>query len=186
MALNRWQFFGVFLRDWRVASVTPTSRRAVVRLCRAVDFALPQTVVELGPGSGAFTRYLLSRLPAGSRVVAIEQNAHFAAALRSSITDPRLTVVEGSAEHLRELLSSHGVRSADVVLSGIPFSVFSRPRQQEILRQVAEVLAPAGVLLAYQFSSQLAAVLPAVFPRRDHFRLWWNIPPLHCFVARLR
>lgn len=177
------EFFQIFLRDPIVAALLPTTAAAVRRICQAVNCARPQIVVELGPGNGVFTRYLLERLPAGSRVVAIERNATFAARL-GRIADPRLTVVNDTAEHLEWILSVHGVTPVDVVLSGIPFSLMSEAARRSIIRQVAAALALRGCFIVYQFRSQVGVYLDEAFPVVRRARVWANLPPLVMFTAR--
>ncbi|TSC77320.1 MAG: hypothetical protein G01um101431_503 [Parcubacteria group bacterium Gr01-1014_31] len=179
---SRWQFFRTFLRDGKIASVVPTSPRAVVQVCRPLDFSRPLNVVELGPGNGAFTRYLLSQMTADSRVLAVDLNPTFVATL-NAWHDPRLTVVQDSAEHLSELLSARGFPPADAAISGIPFSFFPGHRQEAIMRQVAAALKPGGVFIVYQFSPQVGAHLRVVFPRVVARRVWPNLPPLSVYEA---
>src|SRR5206468_2899992 len=69
----RWRFVEAFLRDpLAVGSCWPSS----ATLCRAVvdhcDFQPGDTVVELGPGTGAFTELLLERLEGRGRLLAVE------------------------------------------------------------------------------------------------------------------
>ncbi len=182
---SRWQFLAAFLRDPWVASVAPTSSAAVRRICQPIDFSRTLTIVELGPGNGAFTRYVCSRLSAASRLLAIERNPQFAAELQS-IPDRRLTVVNDSAERLSEIVAREHVPAADAVISGIPFSFFASDRQEHIMRQVASNLKPGGRFIIYQFSSHVGSHLRTVFPRVRQFRIWRNLPPLVVYAASPR
>lgn len=56
-------------------------------------------VLEIDPGAGHFTRLFLAR---GAQVTALEPSPTFAHALRDTISDDRLTVVEGFTENLDE------------------------------------------------------------------------------------
>lgn len=179
---SNWQFLKTFFRDPRVASVRPTSPPAVARICQALDFFRPLTLIELGPGNGAFTHYLLSRMSRDSRLLAIELNQQFAAAFRA-INDARLTVANDSAERLTAIVTRENFPSADVVISGIPFSFFSGERQQAIMRQVKSALKPGGVFIVYQVSSQVGSHLRIVFSRVEQFRVWRNLPPLTVYYA---
>lgn len=177
-----WQFFKTFLRDRRIASVAPTTTAAVARICRPLDFTRPLTLIELGPGNGAFTRYLLSRCTADSRLLAVELNPTFAAAIRA-FNDARAAVANDSAERLSEIISARQFPPADAAISGIPFSFMSGERQQAVMRQVFHALKPGGVFIVYQISSQAGPHLRAVFPQVDQFRVWRNLPPLAVYHA---
>jgi len=178
-----WQFFKTFLRDRSIASVAPTSDAAVARICRPLDFLRPLTVIELGAGNGAFTRYLLSRLTPDSRLLAVELNPTFAGAIHS-LNDPRLAVANDTAERLSEIIAARHFPSADAAISGIPFSLMDGERQQAVMRQVFHALKPGGIFIVYQFSPQVGVHLRGVFSRIEQFRVWRTLPPLVVYYAR--
>ncbi len=75
-----------FLRAWitdpmRVASITPSSSALAALITSEIT---PETtpVVELGPGTGVFTRALLNRGVPAERLVLVERGADFADMLR--------------------------------------------------------------------------------------------------------
>ena len=75
-------------------------------------------VLEIGPGTGALTRYLVA---SGARVIAIELDANLAASLPARLgTPPNLTVVEGDARTLalRPLLGS---QASYKVVGNLPY-----------------------------------------------------------------
>jgi len=140
-------------------------------------------IVELGPGPGCFTRVLLDRLSPDSTLVLIETNAEFAAEL-GKVRDPRLRVIQGNAQNLREILARAGLQEADFILSGIPFSYFPDVAQLGLLNDIRSVLAPDGVFVAYQSTARLEKPLKRVFLRvRVEWQLF-HIPPLVVFEAR--
>src|SRR5262245_16672290 len=69
------RFLGAFMREpLTVGALWPSSKalaRAVVDGC---EFKPSATVVELGPGTGAFTKLLLDRLDARGRFIGVELN----------------------------------------------------------------------------------------------------------------
>lgn len=169
--------FRQFLRDPRIASVKSTSPYLVRRICRRLDLARARVVVEFGPGLGCFTRALLERLSPGAVLVLIESNPEFARRLHR-FREPRVRIVRGSAEQVAEILRALGLPKADVVLSGIPFSLFSEPRTLRLLEDVQEVLADGGTFVAYQSSARLEKCLKRVFGRVRVEREVFHIPPL--------
>lgn len=166
-----------FLRDRRIASVKATSPYLVRRICNRIDFSRPLVVVEYGPGLGCFTKELLERLSPDSRLILFETNPEFARRLRK-VRDPRLRVASGSAESAREVLEREGLDGADVVLSGIPFSMFPELPKMKLLRDTRAILGDDGIFLAYQASAHLEKYLKQVFPRVRVERELFHIPPL--------
>ena len=102
--MNQLFFLKNFLRDPRVASVVPTAEHAVKKICHGLDFARDLIVVEYGPGEGVFTRYLLSRLSLGSRLLVIDINPEFTTAL-ARIGDSRVQIILGDIRIADKLLA---------------------------------------------------------------------------------
>lgn len=179
-----------FVRDRHIGSITPTSQYAVEQICKKIDFPSTQTVIEYGPGRGVFTRYLLQKLPAHARVIAIEANQDFFLSLQAKLQDPRLTLIHGRAENVRDILAPLGIHQVDVVISGIPFSFFDQHLKDMIISNTKAVLKKDGQFIIYQFVvpspdnhrillHSLKSQLPLV---RKSVELL-NIPPLRVYEA---
>jgi len=134
-------------------------------------------VIELGPGIGGTTRAILRELPSTARLIAVELNPDFIQPLRA-IGDPRLTVHHGSAEDLPEVLEQHGLESAEVIFSGIPFSTIPAAVGQSILNCVWNTLAPGGRFVAYQLRSRVKQLARDLMGDPDEEFELLNIPPL--------
>jgi phosphatidylethanolamine/phosphatidyl-N-methylethanolamine N-methyltransferase len=170
------------IKDPRVASVSPTSLHSIEKMLKGVDFDKIDILVEYGPGDGVITRELLKRLKPDATLFAIEINEPFANDLAKS-KDERLIVIHGSAEDVHEVLSARGINEADMVLSGIPFSLIRYRTRIKIISATRTILKPTGTLLVYQASIQLNGLLKKFFNKVDIQYAWKNIPPLVIFRA---
>ena len=96
---SRLRFVESFLRDpLEVGSLWPSSSvlaRAVVDSC---EIKTGDTVVELGPGTGAFTALLSERLHGNGHLIAVEISRTNIAELHRHFPD--CEVIHDSAEHL--------------------------------------------------------------------------------------
>ncbi len=177
-----------FISDKYIASITPTSDFGVRKVCSKIDFSRCNLVVEFGPGTGVFTKYLLQKMEADSSLVLIERNANFARELRRKIRDPRAIVVNGCASRIIDSLAEIGKTAADYVISGIPFSFLTDNQKDRILRNSFAALHQGGKFLAYQTfyqsNNHLKAYLERIFPyvRVEYEML--NLPPLRIYEAR--
>ncbi len=191
-AIERIAFLREFLRHpFTVAAVTPSSGPLADTITASVPATGSPTVVELGPGTGAFTAAVQRRLAGRGRHVAIEINERFAAPL--AMRFPQVDVVVGDAAHLRDVLQRHGLGHADVIVSGLPWAAFAAERQDDLLGAVTEVLAPDGVFTTFAYTATLWAP-PAVRLRRSlHARfeevvpgrtVWANFPPALVYYCR--
>jgi phospholipid N-methyltransferase len=181
---DRLAFIRQFLRNPReLGSIMPSSRFLTRAIVEEIDFA-SRRVVELGPGTGVFTRELLARLPADGALLALDTNADFVQLLRRELSDPRLRVVRASAEAVREQVAAQGWEGADVVISGIPYSLLPRATTDAIVRASHRVLAPGGLFVAYQYSPYLRPFLRATFGSCRLKLVLRNLPPAVVFVSR--
>lgn len=178
------------VRDPNIASITPTSRFGIRRVCDKMDFSTTKTVVEYGPATGVFTKYLLEKLSPSAKLIAIDTNEHFLKILREKIKDPRLMVVHDSAQNVKQILANAGEQKADYVISGIPFTLLPNNVADDIVKATAELLREGGKFLVYQFlkpesdkTPGIHRYLPSHFSRINRESEWLNIPPLWIYEA---
>ena len=152
-------------------------------VCENIDFRKRNVIVEYGPGTGVFTRYLLERLSADSLLISIEKNESFAKNLRK-IDDPRLSVFHSSAADVRAIVTQCNERQIDYIISGIPFSMIPEGTTRRILEDSRGVLAPDGTLLVYQVRPSVEQLLKGIFPHVTIRKVFRNMPPLFVFEAK--
>jgi phospholipid N-methyltransferase len=189
---RRWQrhahellvFARSFLQQPRLlGSVVPSSRFLVNRLLAAIDFSTARTIVEYGPGVGPMTRVLLTRMRPDARLIALEMHPDLVAYLRREFPDPRLVVVQASAEDAPAILARMGLAYADYVLSGIPFSTMPAAERRAVVRATSTVLRPGGMFVLFQYSRALLPDLRAHFRTVDKGFEPLNVPPAQLFFC---
>jgi 16S rRNA (adenine1518-N6/adenine1519-N6)-dimethyltransferase len=129
-----------------------TDPRILARIAEALQLTGSETVVEIGPGRGALTEYLLRH---ARRVVAIEIDRDLVPALREKFAGRPLDVIEGDV--LETSLGDAAGGEGFVLAGNVPyyittpilFHALQRPRAARavylVQREVAErVIAPAG------------------------------------------
>ena len=166
-----------------LGSFIPSSRFLIRTLLGELDFDRARVIVEYGPGVGTFTHEILARMRPDAILVALETNREFVHFLQRSTTDPRLQVVHGSAAAVQGALKAHGVRKADFVISGIPFSTLPAAEREAVLHATRAVLQPQGAFLVYQFSPMVLANLRQVFSQVRRGFQPLNMPPAQLFYC---
>lgn len=172
-----------FMHPAMLGSIIPSSAFLVRRVLGKVDWGRAQVVVEYGPGVGTITREILRRMRRDALLVAVEINPEFVRFLRSSIADPRLRVVQGSAADVRKFLAEQGRSRADYIIAGIPFSILKPAVRGEILQATREALQPDGALLVYQFSKKVLPDLRQTFPKVVRGFVPLNVLPAQLFFC---
>jgi len=138
-------------------------------------------VVELGAGTGAYTREILPRLGAYARLLAFELDPGLAGALRKDLPDPRLQVIADSAARLEARLE--GARP-EVIVSALPFTSLPATVRSEILQAARTVLAEDGVMLVLQYSPFMQRDLERTFGSVQRRLSPLNVPPAVLFACR--
>jgi len=166
-----------------LGSVVPSSRFLVNQLMGQIDWERARVLVEFGPGVGTITREVLKRMRPDAVLLVIELNEEFVQYLGSTIRDPRLRVVHGSAAHVRRILAEHGLAPADYIISSIPYSLLPESLRREIVAESRHALKSEGSLLVFQYNRTLLPYLKSSFGSvKLNFQLFNILPALifHC------
>ena len=93
------------VRDRRsVGAIAPSGRYLADAIVRALGHVPPRSlIIELGPGTGVFTKLLVQRHPQ-STVMAVEIDRELVNTLRRNV--PKAQVINGCATRIRELIAS--------------------------------------------------------------------------------
>ncbi|MFA6318376.1 MAG: methyltransferase [Elusimicrobiota bacterium] len=169
-------------KDIAVASVQPSSKFLIQRVLKAMDLRTARVLVEYGAADGVITRHILSAMAPEARLVAIERNAALCGKL-SRLRDRRLVPVYGDVRRLDSILRDLGIVQADVIVSGVPFSLFRPRARHELLTRTLDLLRPGGRFVAYQMTTHLIPLLGDYFSRVETEFEVRNIPPLFVFKA---
>lgn len=182
---NIGRFLGEFLlHPAKTGAITPSSQSLARTMVEWIDLPKARTVVEYGPGTGAFTGFILKRMPADSRFVAIELNSRLAELFR--LRYPDLTLVEDSVANVGAICRGLGIESVDCIVCGLPWASFPESLQILLLNRMMEVLSEHGQFVTFAYLQGLllpagrrfAELLPRYFSHVSRSRtVWLNLPP---------
>ncbi|MEK9145888.1 MAG: methyltransferase domain-containing protein [Elusimicrobiota bacterium] len=175
-------YLSIFLKNKRVAAVVPSSKFLVNRVIKAMDLPRARVVVEYGAAEGVITHRILERLGPEGTLLAVELSADFAKVLQG-LRDPRLRARQGDVTRIDEILAAEGVRQADVIVSGIPFSMLNSRQRHELLLKTESALRPGGRFVAYQVTTHLIPLLKEYFRKVETAFEVRNLPPHFVFTA---
>ncbi|MEO8206267.1 MAG: rRNA adenine N-6-methyltransferase family protein [Chthoniobacterales bacterium] len=185
-------FFPEFIRSiGMVGAICPSSPQLAQLIVKEANVRNAQTIVELGPGDGIFTRHIMAAKPAGARFIALEKNEVFAQMLKKH--SPNMPVIEGCATELADHVREHGLGPVQSIVSGLPWAVFPADLQNSILKQVAASLCSTGVFATFAyfgphwlpkgraFRQRLQELFSDVRTSRIELR---NLPPAFVYIVR--
>jgi phosphatidylethanolamine/phosphatidyl-N-methylethanolamine N-methyltransferase len=190
--LNNLTFLLQFITAPKIiGAVLPSSPQLSEVITSWVDLKNADSVVEFGPGTGAFTGTIKRKLKSGATFIAIEINPEMVKILGRNFPD--VTVYNDSVLNTASYLTKHGHGKTDCIISGLPWAIFSDEEQTQILDIVSENLKAGGqfVTFAYlhgmmlpsgrRFRKKLSDKFPEVTCSKI---VWQNFPPALVYQAR--
>lgn len=187
-----WLFFRQWLKNpLRVAALSPSGAQLAGLMMNELP-ARSQRVVELGAGTGVFTRALLDSNIPPDKLLVVELNAELHEYLRQQF--PLVRVVNGDACDLKDIAMKQGFLTtglADAVISGLGLLSMPRSLQKSIVEAAMSVLRPDGCFIQFTYGPKSPVPRDLVDElglsvRRGGFA-WRNVPPASVFVyTRLR
>ncbi len=112
-------------------------------------------VLEVGPGTGAFTRPILESLRPGDRFDIVEINPMFCRQLEDRLIAPFRTTQPGVEVRLHRC----PIEDADIpgdyghIVCGLPFNNFEPALVRSIFRRMIDLLAPGGDLTYFEYAA---------------------------------
>lgn len=181
--LDEWQrFYQAWRRNPREIGAMAPSGRA---LARAITQPVPPgagPVLELGSGTGVFTRALLARGVAERDLVLVEREPHFAQALRERF--PAALVLEGdaAARHTQSVWAAVP-QAPGAIVCGLPLLNMRPRRQWRVMQGAFSVLQPGGALLLFTYGVRcpvpLALLQRLGLQAHKLESVMANVPPAH-------
>lgn len=187
---------GLFVREFlrnptRVAAVAPSSAALAAQMVAPIPERGEPVVVELGPGTGAFTSAIQDRLRGRGVHIALELHPTMADVLTRRF--PEVEVENANAVELPGVLARHGVDAADVIISGLPWAAYENAGSKSLVTVVAEALRPGGTYTQFAYgwtrwappAKRLLRQLRVGFEEVVISRtVWANVPPALVYLAR--
>ncbi|MFN0057901.1 MAG: class I SAM-dependent methyltransferase [Planctomycetota bacterium] len=189
VAAQHLRFLRAFIsRPQQVGALAPSSRYLARAMIKGFDLAHAKVVIEVGPGTGAFTESILNAKGADTRLIAIERNPQMATHLRARF--PNLELFVESAEHTPEILERLGLERAEYIICGLPWASFSDELQNVLLKSILRSLKETGVFSTFTYTTtswlpsarRFRAKLEAHFANVELTpTVWRNMPPAFAY-----
>lgn len=154
------------IRDFRTTgAVLPSSpllARAMTRTLAAAQS--PRRILEVGPGSGPFTREILRHLRDGDVYDIVEINPAFCERLERTMLVPFRSRTPGArvALHRSPIEDASVEGGYDFVVCGLPFNNFPPTLVRGIFRRILALMRDGGELAYFEYAGVRAIKAPLV------------------------
>lgn len=167
----------------QVGYFIPSSPWLVEQIAKSAHLEEATHIMELGPGTGGTTKGILKYMAGDAELISVEINQKFIEHMQKTIDDKRLIISDKGAQNLVEIMGDHDWESADVIISGIPFTTLPKGMDKAIMQSIHDALKPGGIFLAYQLRDHVSKLAEPLFGdytfKTVEFK---NIPPMRIYT----
>ena len=154
---QRWRFLRGYLQTPHVVgALSPSSKALAEALCEPYHRAeRPASVLEVGAGTGAITRYLGTILREQDKLDVCEIHPDFATILRRDVLSRPEFAPAVSSGRVRLLQAAvqdlPAENSYDYIISCLPFNAFELGDVQDVFGVLRRSLRPGGILSYFEY-----------------------------------
>ena len=167
-------------RPRNTGAILPSGPILAKTMAQAIDPGLNGPILELGPGTGVFTKALLERGIAPERLILIEFNADFVRFLKKRF--PQVTIIHGSAFDLPQLWQERNLPPIAGIVSGLPLLNFPTEMGQKLITDSLALLQPGGKYIQFTYAQRPSVPAPQGAEVNLLKRVWLNMPPASVWV----
>lgn len=159
-----------------LGAIAPSSKYLARFICNHIHYKEGDYIVEIGAGTGSFTRALLQFGIPASHLIVIELDKELAQYLRLNFSN--LTIIEGDATLLDSILPEEAKGKVKTIISGIPMVNLPKRIQKGIMDACFDVLDAEGFVLQFTYGlmSPISIKTFGLYGQKLG-RVMQNIPP---------
>lgn len=170
----------------QIGAIAPSSDFLAAAMVEGVIPRREEGVLELGPGTGSFTKALRTVLPDPKAYVGIECEAKFVQMLGTKY--PEMKFVEGRAEHGHQICQDNLPYPVKLVISGLPFASLSLEAREAVVSSLAKLLPTGATFRTFQYVHAFGLPTAVNFRRmmrrdfgeyRERRIVFRNLPPAY-------
>lgn len=180
--MERLTFLSKFIKSpGSIGSITPSSNYLTAKMLNKLPWERINTIIELGAGTGVFTKQICEKMKPSSTVIVFEKDSEMRK--RLELMYPKC-YFSSDAENISRVLLELKLTEVDCIISGLPFACFPQYIRENILFNIVASLKHEGDFIAFQYSLQMKKLFSQSFREVRVSLVPLNIPP--AFVYRCK
>ena len=175
----------------KIGAIAPSSNSLSQLITEVVDLSNKRCVVELGSGTGVFTKEIIKKISPECIFFSLETNQEFVKETKKNCQN--VVVYNASAKDIKKYLIKHNQNTCDCIVSGLPWAFFGQKEQEELLNVLYESLCDGGEFLTFAYIHGLS--IPAGIKFRELLNkkfkdvkktkvIWNNLPPAFVYYCK--
>ncbi len=179
------------MKPKEIGAIASSSKGLSQIITTATNLSEKKCVVELGSGTGVFTKRILQKVSSECIVFSLELNPQFVKETKKNCSGA--IVYCASAKQIRKYLLKHNQHACDCIISGLPWSAFDEKLQEELLNEIYASLEVGGEFFTFAYIHGI--ILPAgirfrklLIKKFSHVEktriVWKNLPPAVVYCCR--
>lgn len=163
-----------------IGSVAPSSQALTESMLQNVDWGKVKTIVELGAGTGVFTRAIIAKAAPEAHIFIFEIDGE----LRDKLEKETGRTIYSNASYMREALTNEGIDKIDLIVSSIPYAVLPPKTTESIMQALQGSIDESGTFVAFQYSLQMKKTFQQIFTDVKTRFVALNIPPAFVYECK--
>ncbi|WNB90826.1 methyltransferase domain-containing protein [Bacillus sp. NEB1478] len=173
---------GVFIQKFiqsplQVGSLFPSSKTLAKKMTSIVNWNNIREVAELGAGTGVITKEIVNSMAADTSLYIFEKDIEMREGLQLEF--PQCFVHEDASRMTDNIQEG----TLDAVFSGLPFANFNQTVRKQIVEEAYRALRPGGVMVAFQYSTQMKSTFQSYFKEIEISFVPKNFPPAFVYLC---
>ncbi len=179
-----------FLKEPKhIGALCASSKSLGSAMMRNIGITDAEYIAEIGPGGGVFTEKILALKQKEAHFFAIEINSYYARKLQEKFQG--IEVENKNANRLPSIMRNRKIKSLDVVISGIPWSLLKDKEQDILLKNIHRSLRVGGYFSTFAYMLPTPKAL--LFKKKlcKYFSevttsdvVWKNLPPAFVYYCK--
>lgn len=160
-------FFQAFLKNpLKVGAIAPSSPELAQKMIEGIKPNENSVVLEIGVGTGSFTKVLQDILPNKESYLGIELDKNLVKCLRANFPETRF--MRGNACKLHSLHKRSKLGKVDYILSGLPFVSMPNQVNDRIFAEIEKFMEQGCMFRTFQYAH--GYYMPSAIKLREFMR----------------
>ncbi len=161
------EFLQAFFKNpLKVGSIAPSSPELAKEMLAGIMPCEDSVAMELGPGTGAFTKYFADFVPDEKSYLGLELDKGLVDCLRTKF--PKLRFMRGSARKAVAIHKRSKLGKVDYIISGLPFVSMPNAVNARIFAEIEEFMAKGCLFRTFQYAH--GYYMPSAIKLREFMR----------------